>query len=353
MQLVNTNKWKKIPLTELFTIIGSTTTPKNELNLDDGGDYPYITTAGTNNGICGYSNKFTDEGNIITIDSATNGYAFYQKRNFTASDHVEKLVPKFTMNENIGLFIAGILNNTRKYYGYEYIEKRSQKALKNEYIILPINKQGKPDYKYMDSYIKKIKKDVDNKISNMEYTNMLFSNRINTSKWQRFNLYNDNLFRIDAGSKLDRVDMTVKNPTINFVGRANANNGVTAKVDLIKGLKPYDAGNLTISLGGEYLGSCFIQNKQFYTSQNVNVLIPKWKMSDNVKRFIAIMIFKEGRTYYKAFIDELNRHMKTDFSILLPITRKDCPDWNFMERFINRINTNTEKALEKIMYITT
>ena len=34
---------------------------------------------------------------------------------------------------------------------------------------------------------------------------------------------------------------------------------------------------MTLSLGGEYLGSCFIQPDVFYTSQNVVVLIPKWK----------------------------------------------------------------------------
>ena len=55
--------------------------------------------------------------------------------------------------------------------------------------------------------------------------------------------------------------MSNNNPTVNFVGRANVNNGVTEYIDEIDGLKPYNAGNLTISLGGEYLGSCFIQEK--------------------------------------------------------------------------------------------
>lgn len=52
-------------------------------------------------------------------------------------------------------------------------------------------------------------------------------------------------------------------PSVNFVGRANANNGVTDYIDRIDGLEPYKAGYMTISLGGEYLGSCFIQDKPF------------------------------------------------------------------------------------------
>ncbi len=48
--------------------------------------------------------------------------------------------------------------------------------------------------------------------------------------------------------------MTDNHPSINFVGRANANNGVTNYIDIIDGIKPYEAGCMTISLGGEYLG---------------------------------------------------------------------------------------------------
>ena len=144
--------------------------------------------------------------------------------------------------------------------------------------------------------------------------------------------------------------MTINNPTINFVGRANANNGITACVDEISGLPPYPAGYLTVSLGGEYLGSCFIQPKPFYTSQNVIVLIPRTQMSFNVKQFIATMIFKESRTHYKAFVDELNRHIKTDFSFYLPITNLGTPDFEYMEKYIQNINKKTNsfyKILEK------
>lgn len=62
------------------------------------------------------------------------------------------------------------------------------------------------------------------------------------------------------------MDTTI--PKISFVGRSNFNNGITQKVNEIQGLTPYDSGCLTLALGG-YLGSCFIQEEPFYTSQNV------------------------------------------------------------------------------------
>ena len=128
------------------------------------------------------------------------------------------------------------------------------------------------------------------------------------------------MFDIDMGTKLDRSKMKTVHPSINFVGRANINNGITTCVDEINTVKPYPSGYMTLALDGEYLGSCFIQPEPFYTSQNVIVLIPNEKMTDNIKRFIATMIFKESRSKYKAFVDELNCHIKTDFSIYLPIT---------------------------------
>ena len=170
------------------------------------------------------------------------------------------------------------------------------------------------------------------------------------SKWKYFHLYDEKLFDIDSGTKLDRIKMTTYAPSVNFVGRANANNGVTDFIDEISGLKPYPAGVLTLSLGGEYLGSCFVQEKPFYTSQNVNVLIPRVPMSFYCKKFIATMIFKEGRLHYKAFIDELNRHIKRDFAIPLPVTADGSPDFEFMEFFMKKIHYRQQRTLNSLSF---
>ena len=172
---------------------------------------------------------------------------------------------------------------------------------------------------------------------------VLMNNKLDITGWKRFNLYDDLLFSIDAGNKFDKSKMSVINPEIDFVSRSNNNNGISCIVDKIDGVEPYKAGSMTIALGGEYLGSCFIQGNDFYTSQNVNVLIPKWDMPDYVKRYISFVIFKESRMYYKAFEDELNRHMTTDFSILLPIDDAGTPDWTYMEEYMESIEEKAQK----------
>lgn len=344
--MINTNTWKEFPLIELFDITGSTTTPKNDLDLSDSAPYPYVTTAATNNGIAGYSDKFTEQGKVITIDSAVLGTAFYQAENFTASDHVEKLIPKFEINDLLGQYLVSVLNASARFYQYAYNDKRSQTALKREVIKLPATSDGQPDWGYMVAYMKKIMEESEKSFENLKKADGA-KHLINVSGWKKFHLY-DGLFNIDMGTKLDKAKMSEKKPEINFVGRANANNGITTRVDLIDGLEPYKAGYMTLSLGGEYLGSCFVQPKPFYTSQNVVVLIPTFDMSDNIKRFIATLIFKESRSKYKAFIDELNRHIKTDFEIPLPVTATGEPDWQYMEDYMHNQFEKSELAITKL-----
>lgn len=161
------------------------------------------------------------------------------------------------------------------------------------------------------------------------------------------------MFSMISSFSIMRISITLikttvisSSPKVDFIGRSNFNNGVTEKVDLIEDIKPYEAGNLTLSLGGVYLGSCFIQKEQFYTSQNVIVLIPKMRMSEYCKKFIATVIFKESPTYYKAFENELNRHIKRDFSICLPVKSDNSPDWQYMEEYMKKLETSIKNMIK-------
>lgn len=171
-------------------------------------------------------------------------------------------------------------------------------------------------------------------------------NKIDISSWKNFHLFD--IFEIDSGTKLDKVKMKTYNPTINFVGRSNENNGVTTKVDLIEDLQPYNEGYLTLALGGAYLGSCFIQKEQFYTSQNVAVLIPKENISFYAKQFIATIIFVESQLHYRAFLNELNSHIKTDFVFKLPVDKHNNPDYEYMDKYIKEKNSRLKDTFAKL-----
>lgn len=150
---IDIKNWKSIEIHTIFEVTGSKTTPKKKLEEIGQGEYPYVTTRATNNGIDGYYNYFTDKGNVLTLDSATIGYCSYQKNNFTASDHVEKLIPKFEMSPNIAIFLQTLLN--KEQFRYSYGRKFNQTRIENTKIIIPF-KDGSPDWNSMDRFVKQI-----------------------------------------------------------------------------------------------------------------------------------------------------------------------------------------------------
>lgn len=147
------DKWKHFELTKLFKIQGSKTTPLLELEEYGKGKYPYVTTQATDNGIEGFYDFYSEEGNVLTVDSAVLGYCSYQSLSFSASDHVEKLIPKFKMNKYIAMFLVTILNLEQ--YRYNYGRKCSQTRMKEISIKLP-DKNGNPNFEYMENYIKSL-----------------------------------------------------------------------------------------------------------------------------------------------------------------------------------------------------
>jgi len=145
--------WNPFKLTALFDIKGTKTTPLLELEEYGKGKFPYVTTQATNNGIDGFYDHYTEEGNVLTIDSAVIGYCSYQPQKFSASDHVEKLIPKFEMNNYVAMFFATILNLEQ--YRYNYGRKASQTRMKEILVKLPV-KNGNPDFIFMENYIKSL-----------------------------------------------------------------------------------------------------------------------------------------------------------------------------------------------------
>ena len=150
---LDNSDWEYFNLVELFEIKGSKTTPIDDLKDWGSGKSPYIKTQATNNGVGGFYDFYTENGGCLTVDSAVVGYCSYQRDNFSASDHVEKLIPKFQMNKYIALFLTTILNLEQ--YRYNYGRKCSQIRMKEISIKLPA-KNNQPDWQFMENYIKSL-----------------------------------------------------------------------------------------------------------------------------------------------------------------------------------------------------
>lgn len=171
--------------------------------------------------------------------------------------------------------------------------------------------------------------------------------------WRKVHLYD--IFSVSRGNKLDRGKMTDGN--IAFIGRTANANGISARVSYVRNhekygtVEPYDAGCLTLALGGS-IGSCFYQNEPFYTSQNVAVLSPMHEKSEYALLFVASVISTTVQNSgYEAFVEELNKHIMTDFNIMLPVTSSGGPDWTYMEQYMQAVMDKQAHVIESLTRI--
>lgn len=348
MKQIDTKQWKEFVIKDLFTV--KRPSARSQANYEDG-NVPFVASGNFNNGVLKYlqpkENEILDSGNCITV-SPIDGSSFYQEDDFLGRGGAgSSIILLYNPNLNLynGYFIATVIRTVCRKYAYS--DMANKDTIGAEKIKLPVDETGNPDFSYMESYMKNLELAVSSSLTDLQSAKKFgVSSKIDTTEWATFHLYD--IFEIDSGTKLDKAKMDTTTPKINFVGRSNFNNGITQKVNEIQGLKPYDAGCLTLALGGAYLGSCFIQEEAFYTSQNVVVLIPKKDISFEAKQFIATAIFKESQNNYRAFIKELNSHIKRDFVIKLPVQEDGEPDYLYMEEYMNNIFQKTRCAFSKM-----
>ena len=366
-KMVSNKKYKPFNVGDIFFITNGKGITRQEIK-DHPGELAAIQSAATNNGIMGFIDEdycrernysFTLEPCLTVARTGSSGYVTFQEQGCCVGDSAKLLLLKGKKKtKNIYLYLRTILMANK--YRYTFARKVTEENYLNDIIELPINEDDEIDYEYMENYIMQINGDVasipdyflqegyekacwyldtiDQDDFEKEYAGKICDDEIvlDTDKWIEFHLYD--IFEIHVGNKFDRSKMSMGAPTVNFVGRSSENNGVTAFVDEIEGTEPYKEGNLTVALGGEYLGSCFIQDYPFYTSQNVNVLIPKEDIDIFTKMFIAHLVRYESANNYKAFARELNAHIKTDFVIKLPATVFGKPDYEFMSKYIKSLS---------------
>lgn len=345
---LDTGKWKEFLLGDIFEIKkGKRLTSADQTE----GTTPYIGAIDSNNGLANYIGQNPiHAGNTISLSyNGSIGEAYYQPEPFWATDDVNVLYFKkennYKFNRNIGLFFCTILKLEKEKWSYgrkwdlEYMQKTIVKLpVKHNEDGFVFSDENKiyleygfvPDWEFMENYIKSLhSKPITTNNNNKK--NYDLSDR----KWKE--CYLNDFYFIEMGNKFDENKMTDENPEINFVTRREDNNGISGKVDYIKGNEPYPAGLITIALGGS-LGSCFIQDAPFYTAQNIVVLKPKYnEMSKFVNLFIITLIKYECKIRFYPFGRELNAYIKHDFKIKLPTDQHNNIDWEFMENYIKSL----------------
>ncbi len=153
---LNIDSWQEFCLGDIFEIKKG-----KRLTTDDQteGNTPYIGAIDSNNGVANYiGQEAIHEGNTISINyNGSVGEAFYQPKPFWATDDVNVLYFKeengYTFNKYIALFICAVLKQEK--YRYSYGRKWVLENMRSTIIKLPAH-QGKPDFNFMENYMKSL-----------------------------------------------------------------------------------------------------------------------------------------------------------------------------------------------------
>lgn len=123
------------------------------------GNTPYIGAIDSNNGVSNLIGQSPiHEGNTISLSyNGSVGEAFYQPLPYWATDDVNALYLRpenGTLCPATGLFICSVLKHDK--YRYSYGRKWTLDNMNDTKIKLPATPDGKPDWQWMESYIKSL-----------------------------------------------------------------------------------------------------------------------------------------------------------------------------------------------------
>lgn len=159
MKKSDIKKWEWFNINDIFIDIkkGERLTKLDRVK----GNMPLLTAVSVNNGVAEFIDKGAYEKkkiykDKITIDMFFN--TFYHDYEYFSDDNVHTLIPKDRISKYSSIFLSTILKKNQFRYAYG----RQVRLIRLNDISLQLPaKNGKPDYEYMEEYIKKIYKKVE------------------------------------------------------------------------------------------------------------------------------------------------------------------------------------------------
>lgn len=166
--------------------------------------------------------------------------------------------------------------------------------------------------------------------------------KMDIQNWKPFEL--GSLFDIVKGSRLTKKDM--QEGSIRYIGATAFNNGITNYIGNKEELHP--AGILTVCYNGS-IGQTYYQDKEFWATDDVNVLYPRFPMSKYMALFIAPLIKVVGKNY--AYADKWKIEDMKSSVIYLPVDKEGRPDWMQMEQYMKNIEKKSQLSLNHLFKI--
>ena len=147
-----TDGWQRFVIGDLFKVEKGQRLTKSD---QKDGSINYVGASAFNNGITnhiGNNDSINPPKTISVCYNGSIGEAFYQDEPFWATDDVNVLTPLFEINQYIALFFCTVIKNESVKYAFN--NKWTKEIMEKSSIPLPVTVVGKPDFEFMENYIK-------------------------------------------------------------------------------------------------------------------------------------------------------------------------------------------------------
>lgn len=215
-------------------------------------------------------------------------------------------------------------------------------------LILPVNSQGKPNWQFMEDYIKQEQKQQSQKIIDYYERKLveLAGDMVGLDKveWKEFSV--GELFDIKIGKNIDGNKVDRVNGGTAYITRKENTNGLDGFVN-------YDSEFLNsiypvITIGNE-TAEPYVQDFPFFTGTKVNILLPKFKMDISILKYIATSLRQHKGKYSYSFTINSTRLKKQN--ILLPADKNGNPNFQYMSDFVKKLELDKVQEVLEYIYI--
>ena len=335
MNLSLTNrKWQDFKIDDIFSVSTGSLIPKEILKA---GKIPRLTATDNQNGIFDFYEKVEHKNyrkvtNFISVSFL--GSVFYHPYTASLDMKIHAVqIRDLTLNKYLAEFLVFCFKRMSSIYSYG--NQLSSTDLPKKKILLPITGKGKPDYAFMEQFMRQKEQE---KIANYqnhitkrieEVKDFKEVEPLNQKEWGDF--YLSEVFSgVQRGKRLKKDDHIKGN--MPYVSSSALNNGVDEFVSNEDRVRIFK-NCLTLANSGS-VGATFYQPFSFVASDHITKL-----ENNNFNEFIYLFLSNITKRISEkySFNREINDKRIQREKIVLPIDEKGNPDFDYMENYVKKL----------------
>lgn len=336
-RMKNKENWKVFRIDSIFDMFTGASISQDKFNV---GSIPRITATDTNNGIGLFKERLEDRNyrsfqNFISISFL--GSVFYHNYEASLDMKIHGLkIKNRELNSNLAQFIIVCLKNSLPKVSYG--NQLSSKDLLTKSILLPVDKNGTPDWTFMEEYVQVKSNQINNTYQLPRQHEITDFRNLDEVEWDEY--FIDEIIDVKSGVRLTKDEQ--EKGRIPFIGSSDNHNGVT---EFISNTNSSTSSNI---LGVNYNGSVgyafYHPYKATFSDDVKRLSFKNGKNNQYTLLFLKHIIERQAKKY--AYGYKFNgQRMKRQIVKLPSKSDSGQPDFEFMEQYMKRMEN---QAIQKV-----